>query len=85
MSGISSADAVTNTETDLIGTLENPVPAAPFAPLCTEKLDALRKLADIFQVQIIEKTKLEKLKLRSKYWNKSKTGPRHLQRWSLNQ
>ena len=59
MKGISSADAATHASIYLIGALKDPTQAALFAPLGIKKLDSLRKLADIFQRQITEKTELE--------------------------
>ena len=56
---ISSSDAATHEATDLISAFKNPTPDAPFAPLGTKKLDALRKLAEIYQGQISPKTTLE--------------------------
>ena len=62
MPGIYSANAAIHAERDLISTLKNSAPAALFVYLGTEKLYALRKLADIFQGKITEKTNLRQLK-----------------------
>ena len=59
MTGISSAITSTHSSKGLIRKLKNPTPAAPFASLGTEKLDVLKKLAEIFQGQISSKNTLE--------------------------
>ena len=43
MPEITSANSATHMETDLISSLKNLAPATPFAPLCKEKLNALKK------------------------------------------
>ena len=58
MSGISSVDAATHLATEFISALKNPAPAAPFATLVTEKLNAIRKFSEKIQGQITSKTKL---------------------------
>ena len=59
MSGFYSVNAATHAVTKLISELKNPSPAAPWVSLGTEKHNALRKFPEIFQFQIISKTKLE--------------------------
>ena len=44
----SSADMATRAALDLVEALKNPAPAAPFASLGSEQLQAIRKLSDIF-------------------------------------
>ena len=52
MPGIFFANAVTHVATSFISAMKNSASVALFAFLGTEKLDTLRKLADIFQGQI---------------------------------
>ena len=59
ISGISSAYASTHAATDFIIAQKKSASASLFAPLCTEKLKLLRKLAEISQGQISSKIKLE--------------------------
>lgn len=47
---ISSAEAATRAALQLAEAIKNPAPAAPFAPVDTEQMEAIAKLADIFQV-----------------------------------
>eukprot|EP00957_Ditylum_brightwellii_P037559 2840607-Ditylum_brightwellii.AAC.1 len=47
-----SKDAATHATLDLIHALQNPVPAAPFSQVGQKQMDALRKLADIFQTTL---------------------------------
>eukprot|EP00957_Ditylum_brightwellii_P061397 4660441-Ditylum_brightwellii.AAC.1 len=44
-----SKDAATHVALDLIHALQNPAPDAPFSQLGQKQMDALHKLADIFQ------------------------------------
>ena len=60
MPGISFADSATRASTVLINAMKNTARAKPFVPLGIEKLNALIKLAEIFQGQIKSKTKLKK-------------------------
>ena len=64
--GIPSAYEATHTATDLISSMKNPVPAAPFALQGTENFYALKKLTDIFQSKITGKASLIQLKHRQK-------------------
>ena len=77
MTGISFADAATHVATYLISVLKNIAPAAPFAPLGKEKLDAIRKLVGISQGQITPKTKVETTKTQTKIveQNQNRTQP----------
>ena len=63
---MSSFDSATQEATYLNNALENQAPYAPFAPLGTEKLNTLRKIAEIFQGQITPKNKLETTETRTK-------------------
>ena len=62
---IYSTIAATHAATELISALKNPAPDASFESLGTEKLDALRKLVEIYQCQITFKN-LRQLKHRPK-------------------
>ena len=77
MPGISFGSAAARVTTDLISQLKNPSPAALFALLRTEKLNALRKLAEIFQGQISQKNKPETTETQTKIMekNQNKTHP----------
>eukprot|EP00957_Ditylum_brightwellii_P047435 3603313-Ditylum_brightwellii.AAC.1 len=47
-----SKDAVTHAALDLIYALQNPARATPFSQVGQKQMDALRKLADIFQTAL---------------------------------
>jgi hypothetical protein len=57
----SSADAALEAATDLITALENPAPAAPFAPVGATQLAALRVLTGILSFALHEPTSTKKL------------------------
>ena len=63
---ISSEYAVAYSETQLISALKNTPPGAPFSPLDTEKLNALKKMADILQGKIAGKAKLDTTETQTK-------------------
>ena len=69
---IYSDDVTTDVPTDLISALKNKAPDAPFAPLGTEKLDALIKLADILQGQTTGKNNLDTTKTQTKILEQTK-------------
>ena len=77
---IYSAYEYIHAETHLIITLENTATDTPFSPLRIEKLNALRKLAEIFQVQITQKIELDttekKTKLVEQNQNRNHPPPR---------
>ena len=77
MSVISFANAATHGTTEFISALKNPALAALLSPLGTEKLNVLRKLAEIFQGKITPKPKLESTETQTKTVGK-KILPRHL-------
>jgi hypothetical protein len=60
----SSADAATQAALDLIAALQNPTPAAPFATIGDEQLNAIRQLAAIFQAATTPASKLPSPSLR---------------------
>eukprot|EP00957_Ditylum_brightwellii_P140695 10717480-Ditylum_brightwellii.AAC.1 len=47
-----SKDASTHAALDLIHALQNPTPATPFNQVGQKQMDALRKLAEIFQTAL---------------------------------
>ena len=61
------------------------ITSLPVGTLRHRKVDALRKLADIFQGQITEKNKLETTETRTKIVEKRKIGPSHIRGWRRKQ
>jgi hypothetical protein len=59
--GLSSADTATMAALDLTHALKNPAPTTPFKQLCTDRMQAIKKLAAIFESMAPERTPVDEL------------------------